>query len=664
MKITLVVAPFMGLPDEDRMGGGEKERGKMKVFNKMFLYGVMLLQLCFSSSLYATLEDFENPGASLSLADVYLVGENVGDYSGYSVSDAGDVDGDGKADLLIGARNNNEGGTDAGKTYLILAKTLGSSNTIDLSLADYAFIGEDAYDYSGYSVSGAGDVDGDGKADLLIGAAMAGKAYLILAKSLGSSKTIDLSLADYTFIGDSFSSVSGAGDVDGDGKADILIGELFVGSGAGETYLILAKSLGSSNTIDLSLADYAFVGENAYDYSGYSVSGAGDVDGDGKSDLLIGARSNDEGGTDAGKTYLILAKSLGSSNTIDLSLADYTFIGENADDYSGYSVSDAGDVDGDGKADILIGAYGNDEGGSYAGKTYLILAKTLGSSNTIDLSLADYAFIGENEDDQSGGSVSGAGDVDGDGKSDLLIGAYGNDEGGSLAGKTYLILAKSLGSSKTIDLSLADYAFIGENEDDHSGYSVSSAGDVDGNGKSDLLIGAYGNDEGGSDAGKSYLIFSWCTNVIQNGGADQADTSWVSYGGNIGIEADGTSTGDRYFYLDVEGDYFYQDVTIPAGTTTYSLSAQMRCKDGTVSEGFPYARVELKDSSSKVVAYFQTAVSKATSWTLVEKSYTPSSTTAAKVVKARVWLKRSTAMGKNDKNEADFDDVTFKLNCK
>ncbi|MBI3276420.1 MAG: FG-GAP repeat protein [Chlamydiae bacterium] len=489
------------------------------------------------------------------------------------------MDGDGKSDLLIGAYGNDAGGPNAGKTYLILAKSLGSSKTIDLSLADYAFIGENENDLSGYSLSDAGDVDGDGKADILIGA---------------------------------FENSEGGYD-------------------AGKTYLILAKSLGSSKTIDLSLADYTFIGENKNDYSGYSLSSAGDVDGDGKADILIEAYGNDEGGSLAGKTYLILAKSLGSSKTIDLSLADYTFIGENADDYSGRSVSSAGDVDGDGKSDLLIGAHGNDEGGSY---------------------------------DQSGGSVSGAGDVDGDGRPDLLIGAYGNDEGGSLAGKTYLILAKSLGSSKTIDLSLADYAFIGENENDDSGHSVSSAGDVNGDGRPDLLIGAYGNDEGGSYAGKSYLIFSWCTNVIQNGGADQADTSWVSYGGNIGIEADGTSTGDRYFYLDVEGDYFYQDVTIPAGTTTYSLSAQMRCKDGTVSEGFPYARVELKDSSSKVVAYFQTAVSKATSWTLVEKSYTPSSTTAAKVVKARVWLKRSTAMGKNDKNEADFDDVTFKLNCK
>ncbi|MBI1871222.1 MAG: FG-GAP repeat protein, partial [Chlamydiae bacterium] len=559
------------------------------------------------------------------------------------------------------------------------AKSLGSSNTIDLSLADYAFIGENEDDQSGGSVSGAGDVDGDGKSDLLIGAygndaggPNAGKTYLILAKSLGSSKTIDLSLADYAFIGENENDLSGyslsdAGDVDGDGKADILIGAFENSEGgydAGKTYLILAKSLGSSKTIDLSLADYTFIGENKNDYSGYSLSSAGDVDGDGKADILIEAYGNDEGGSLAGKTYLILAKSLGSSKTIDLSLADYTFIGENADDYSGRSVSSAGDVDGDGKSDLLIGAHGNDEGGSLAGKTYLILAKSLGSSKTIDLSLADYAFVGENAYDYSGISVSGAGDVDGDGRPDLLIGAYGNDEGGSLAGKTYLILAKSLGSSKTIDLSLADYAFIGENENDDSGHSVSSAGDVNGDGRPDLLIGAYGNDEGGSYAGKSYLIFSWCTNVIQNGGADQADTSWVSYGGNIGIEADGTSTGDRYFYLDVEGDYFYQDVTIPAGTTTYSLSAQMRCKDGTVSEGFPYARVELKDSSSKVVAYFQTAVSKATSWTLVEKSYTPSSTTAAKVVKARVWLKRSTAMGKNDKNEADFDDVTFKLNCK
>ena len=124
----------------------------------------------------------------------------------------------------------------------------------------------------------------------------------------------------------------------------------------------------------MSLADYSFVGEDDVDFSGNSVSSAGDVDGDGLDDILIGASNKGQHPRWLGKTYLILGSSLGSSSIIDLSLADYSFNGENQDDYSGSSVSSAGDVDGDGLDDILISAPYNDDGGSTAGKVALFSA--------------------------------------------------------------------------------------------------------------------------------------------------------------------------------------------------------------------------------------------------------------------------------------------------
>ena len=464
-------------------------------------------------------------GGSLSRADYGFVGENSDDYAGSSVSNAGDVDGDGLDDLLVGAFGNGGGGSVAGKVYLILGGSLGSSSTIDLSLADYSFWGENKedFDYAGYSVSSAGDVDGDGLDDLLVGAhgngdngSDAGKVYLILGNSLASSPALELSLADHSLVGENPNdhagiSVSSAGDVDGDGLDDLLVGAFGNGDGgsdAGKAYLVLGSSLGSTSTLDLSQADHGFVGEGTDDHAGNSVSNAGDVDGDGLDDLLVGADWNDDGGPAAGKAYLILGSSLGSSSTTDLSLADHSFVGEDINDHAANSVSSAGDVDGDGLDDLLVGSRYNQEGGRDAGKAYLILSSSMAMSSSTDLSHADYSFVGEITDDEAGFSVSGAGDVDGDSLDDLLIGAHLNDDAGSKAGKVYLILGNGLASSSTIDLSLADYSFIGENSREYAGTSVSGAGDVDGNGLDDLLLGAHYNEDGGTGAGKAYLILS------------------------------------------------------------------------------------------------------------------------------------------------------------
>ena len=107
----------------------------------------------------------------------------------------------------------------------------------------------------------------------------------------------------------------------------------------------------------------------------------------------------------------------------------------------------------------------------------------------MDLSQADYAFNGENHSDYAGRSVSSAGDVDGDNLDDFLIGAYGNDDGGNGDGKVYLILGSSLGNSSVIDLSQVSYSFIEENSAS-AGYSVSSAGDIDGDGFPEIMFSA------------------------------------------------------------------------------------------------------------------------------------------------------------------------------
>ncbi len=492
----------------------------------MKLFNVILAILLIMASMLIIQTDVNalrySMDTDLSNADASFIGEDADDNSGISVAGAGDVNGDGYDDVLIGAYLDDDGGNDAGQTYLILGNATGWAMDIDLSNVDASFIGEDGGDWSGRSVAGVGDVNGDGYDDILIGAwgdddggSGAGQTYLILGKASGWAMDADLANADASFIGEDASdrsgySVAGADDVNGDGYDDILIGAYYDEDGgtyAGQTYLILGKATGWVMDTSLSNADASFIGEDADDRSGYSVASAGDVNGDGYDDILIGAYYDEEGGSGAGQTYLILGNATGWAMDIDLANADASFIGEDANGESGRSVAGAGDVNGDGYDDILIGAYYDDEGAMRAGQTFLILGKATGWAMDIDLANADASFISDMINDYSGWSVAGADDVNGDGYDDILIGAYGDDDGGLSAGQTYLILGKASGWAMDKNLGNVDASFIGEDESDRSGYSVAGAGDVNGDGYDDILIGAYKDEDGGFEAGQTYLIF-------------------------------------------------------------------------------------------------------------------------------------------------------------
>ena len=316
-------------------------------------------------------------------------------------------------------------------------------------------------------------------------------------------------------------------------------------SKTGETYVVFGSGAGFAASLDLSTLDgnngFRLDGIDAGDYSGRSVSNAGDVNGDGYDDILIGAYFAGSGGDNqAGETYVVFGSGSGFAASLDLETLDgsngFRLDGIDANDRSGISVSNAGDVNGDGYDDILVGAYWADSGGdSAAGETYVVFGSGSGFAASLDLSTLDgsngFRLDGIDVDDYSGRSVSNAGDVNGDGYDDILVGAFYGDPGGdSNAGETYVVFGSGAGFAASLDLSTLDgsngFRLDGIDADDWSGYSVSTAGDVNGDGYDDILVGAYQADPGGnSRAGETYVVFGDdFTDAVTHAGTTAADT--------------------------------------------------------------------------------------------------------------------------------------------
>ncbi|MBP6056954.1 MAG: FG-GAP repeat protein [Nitrosomonas sp.] len=470
-------------------------------------------------------------------------------HSGWSVSNAGDVNGDGFDDLIIGAFFADLNGNFSGSSYVVFGQAAGFSAALNLSSLDgnngFRLDGAATYDRSGISVSDAGDVNGDGFADVIVGAAgpngnYSGSSYVVFGKASSFDATIDLSILDgsngfrldgVAELDQLGTSVSSAGDVNGDGFGDVIVGAKGAdpnGLSSGSSYVVFGKAAGFNAALNLSSLDgnngFRLDGVAADDASGGSVSNAGDVNGDGFNDLLIGASQADPNGSRSGSSYVVFGKASGFGATLDLSSLDGTngfrLDGEENHDFSGSSVSSAGDINGDGFADLIVGAPAADPNGFGSGSSYVVFGKATGFSATINLSILDgsngFRLDGVAVGDFSGRSVSSAGDVNGDGFDDLIVGAHRASPNGSHSGSSYVVFGKAAGFSATTNLSSLDgnsgFRLDGEKELDYSGTSVSGAGDVNGDGFDDLIIGADGADNPSgnhtpSGFGSSYVIF-------------------------------------------------------------------------------------------------------------------------------------------------------------
>jgi len=500
-----------------------------------------------------------------------ILGVSSGDSTGRSASNAGDVNNDGMTDLIIGAVAANVLTlTGAGIAYVVFGRRTNDAILSDIDLSTFTtssqkgfrILGSVAAGNLGHTVASVGDVNGDGIGDIMVGGYSAtilvgttrtgsGYACVIFGRDIpgGAPNFTDVDLGAFTSSmllgfrvfgaasGDYAGvSVTTAGDVNGDGVGDIILGAFGANSQAGRAYVIFGRNITGTvppfGDIDLlsfsSTAGFQILGAGGI--AGLCVSGAGDINGDGVSDILVGARdASPVLGTVrslAGITYVIFGRNTASGgpfSTITLATfapsqdTGFLLAGAGGSDGSGLSVSAAGDVNGDGVSDIVVGAPGADTlGWANSGTVYVIFGRKVTNSamafTSIDLNAFSTAHgfrvYGAPSGASLGFSVSEAGDVNADGIDDIII---GTDKPTTGTGTAFLVYGRNGAVLSDINLSTwsaanaQGFRVVGGAIGNKLGMSVSTAGDLNQDGVTDVVVGApaYGT-------GVAYVIFGVC----------------------------------------------------------------------------------------------------------------------------------------------------------
>jgi Ca2+-binding RTX toxin-like protein len=511
-----------------------------------------------------TLDSFARPSTVTIVND----DDTSIDYSGIrpTVSAADDLNGDGYADFVIGLESSsNPNGYASGDAYVIYGTPARLSAGFSLADVDSSnglkIWGSTAGESLGYGANTAGDFNGDGVSDLVLSApwysGSAGSnlttAYLLYGGTTGTASPLDLSKLDSSagtvLHGESnfeggVGSVATVGDVNADGLDDIAVGAPNDNNTRGVAYVEFG-STGATST-DLTTLDgstgFRMIGQGAFGALGQSVSGAGDINGDGIKDLVVSESAGGTFGTD-NVAHVVFGHAGAFASSItpaDLNGTNgFSVVGtrETAGYYFNQTISSAGDVNGDGYDDLIVGGAGSafvvfGHGGTF-GATLDV--GSLNGTNGFEIS----SQLGQDV----GTSVAAAGDLNGDGYADIIIGAPTDPGYGGDAGDAFVLYGHASGFSPAVDVTTLT-SIAGHSLGDQLGWSVSGAGDIDGDGLDDLLVAAPGPEDGKNHGEVQVIYGQAAAGAIMGNDADNALNGTSAANVIIGAQGNDTIHGN------------------------------------------------------------------------------------------------------------------------